>query len=59
MSYDPRLGLLATGSPSGSQVWDTDPSRVATSICQTLKTPVSTFLWKEYLPDIPYTPVCG
>ena len=59
MSYERRLGLLATGSPSGTRVWETSPSRVAASICQTLKAPVSPVLWKEYLPDIPYTPVCG
>jgi WD40 repeat protein len=59
MSYNARLGLLATGSPSGTRVWDASPARVAASICQTLKAPVSPFLWKEYLPDIPYTPVCG
>ena len=36
----------------------TDPARVAASVCQTLKAPVRPLLWKEYLPDIPYTPVC-
>jgi WD40 repeat protein len=59
MSYNARLGLLATGSPSGTRVWETSPAQVAASICQTLKAPVSPTLWKEYLPDIPYTPVCG
>jgi len=59
MSYNARLGLLATGSPSGTRVWETSPAQVAASICQTLKAPVSPLLWKEYLPDIPYTPVCG
>jgi WD40 repeat protein len=59
LSYSASLGLLATGSPSGSRVWDTNTARVAASICQTLKAPVSPVLWKEYLPDIPYTPVCG
>ena len=59
VSYNARLGLLATGSPSGTRVWDASPARVAASICQTLNAPVSNFLWKEYLPDIPYQPVCG
>jgi WD40 repeat protein len=59
MSYSARLGLLATASPSGTRVWETSPARVAASICQTLKAPVLPTLWKEYLPDIPYTPVCG
>jgi WD40 repeat protein len=58
LSYDARLGLLATASPSGARVWETSPAQVAANICQTLKTPVSPTLWKEYLPDIPYTPVC-
>jgi WD40 repeat protein len=59
ISYSASLGLLATGSPSGSRVWDTNPARVAASICRTLKAPVLPALWKEYLPDIPYAPVCG
>ena len=59
MSYSAPLGLLATASPSGSRAWETNPAQVAASICQTLKAPVSPVLWKEYLPDIPYTPVCG
>ncbi len=58
ISYSAPLRLLATASPSGTRVWDADPARVATHICQTLKAPVRTSLWKEYLPDIPYTPVC-
>ena len=59
MSYSAPLGLLVTGSPSGSRVWETSPAQVAASICRTLKAPVSRVLWKEYLPDIPYTRVCG
>jgi WD40 repeat protein len=59
ISYSARLRLLVTASPSGTRVWDTDPPRVATSICQALKAPVRTTLWQEYLPDVPYTPVCG
>jgi WD40 repeat protein len=59
MSYSASLGLLATASPGGSRVWDTNPARVAAKICQTLKAPVQPALWKEYLPDITYTPVCG
>jgi WD40 repeat protein len=58
VSYSAPLRLLATASPSGTRVWDTDPARVATRICQALKAPVRAVLWKEYLPDIPYTPVC-
>jgi WD40 repeat protein len=59
MSYSTSLGLLATASPDGARVWDTKPARVAANICQTLKAPVQPTLWKEYLPDIPYAPVCG
>jgi WD40 repeat protein len=59
LSYSAPLGLLATASPLGSRVWQANPAQVAASICQTLKTPVSAELWREYLPDIPYTPVCG
>ncbi|HXT88950.1 MAG TPA: WD40 repeat domain-containing protein, partial [Trebonia sp.] len=59
MSYSASLGLLATGTTIGSRVWDTEPARVAAHICQTLKAPVQPDLWKEYLPDIPYTPVCA
>ena len=40
-------------------MWETNPAQVAAGICQALKTPVSSALWKEYLPDVPYTPVCG
>jgi WD40 repeat protein len=58
ISYSAPLQLLATASPSGTRVWDTDPARVAIGICQTLKAPVRALLWKEYLPDIPYAPVC-
>jgi WD40 repeat protein len=59
ISYSAPLSLLATGSPAGTRVWGTSPARVAANICQTLKAPVRPVLWKEYLPDIPYTPVCG
>ena len=59
MSYSAPLGLLATSSPNGSRVWETNPAQVAANICQTLKAPVREVLWQEYLPDIPYTQVCG
>jgi hypothetical protein len=59
MSYSAPLGLLVTGSPTGSHVWQTDPGQVATNICQSLHAPVSRGLWTDYLPGIPYTPVCG
>jgi WD40 repeat protein len=58
ISYSAPLQLLATASPSGTRIWDTDPARLATRICQTLKAPVRELLWKEYLPDIPFAPVC-
>jgi WD40 repeat protein len=58
ISYSAPLQLLATASPNGTRVWDTDPARLATRICQVLKAPVRTALWKEYLFDIPYAPVC-
>jgi hypothetical protein len=58
MSYSTSLGLLATGAANGSRVWDTEPARVAAGVCQTLKAPVQPPLWKEHLPDIPYTRVC-
>ena len=58
MSYSAPLGLLVTGSPSGSRVWQTNPAQVATSICQSLKAPVGQALWADYLPGVPYTPVC-
>jgi hypothetical protein len=47
------------GAQGSTRVWDTNPARVAANICQTLKARVLPTLWKEYLPDIPYTPVCG
>jgi len=59
ISYSRPLGLLATGSPSGARVWDTNPARVAANICKTLKAPVRKVQWTEYLPDIPYNPVCS
>ena len=59
VSYSAPLGLLATSSASGSRVWETNPAQVAASICQTLKAPVNPSTWKDYLPDIPYAPVCG
>jgi WD40 repeat protein len=58
ISYSAPLQLVATAAPPGTRVWDTNPARVATRICQTLKAPVRATLWKEYLPDIPYRRVC-
>jgi WD40 repeat protein len=58
MSYSPSLGLLVTGSPTVSHVWQTNAAAVASSICQTLKAPVRQILWSDYLPGIPYNPVC-
>ncbi len=59
LSYSAPLSLLTTGSPLGSRIWDTNPGQVAANICQTLKAPVRSNLWQDYLPDIPYTSVCG
>jgi serine/threonine protein kinase len=59
ISYSAPLGLLATGTPVTTRVWETSPARIAANICQSLKAPVLPTLWKEYLPDIPYSPVCG
>ena len=59
ISYSAPLGLLATDSSSAARVWETSPAQMAANICQTLKAPVLPVLWKEYFPDIPYTPVCG
>jgi WD40 repeat protein len=56
-SSDP-LGLLVTAGTSVTRVWDTDPGTVAAGICQTLKAPVQPALWTQYLPGIPYMPVC-
>ncbi|HUN31032.1 MAG TPA: hypothetical protein VMU95_03360 [Trebonia sp.] len=59
MAYSAPFGLLATGSSSGgTRVWQTSPAAVATSICQTLKAPVRPAQWSDYLPGIPYNPVC-
>jgi WD40 repeat protein len=59
VSYSASLSLLATDSPASARVWETSPARVAANICQNLKAPVRPVVWKEYLPDIPYTPVCS
>jgi WD40 repeat protein len=59
ISYSASLGLLATGSPVSTRVWDTNPAQVAANICRTLQAPVLPTLWKEYLPDIPYARVCA
>jgi WD40 repeat protein len=59
VSYSAPLGLVATGAPGSTRVWDTNPARVAANICRTLQARVLPTLWREYLPDIPYTPVCG
>jgi WD40 repeat protein len=58
MSYSASTGLLATASPSGTRIWQTSPSVVATDICQKLKAPVQRPLWTDYLPGLPYMPVC-
>lgn len=58
MSYSAPLGLLTTASPAGSRVWQTNPAQVATSIFQSLKAPVGQPLWTDYLPGVPYVPVC-
>jgi WD40 repeat protein len=58
ISYSAPLGLVATGAPNGTRVWDTNPARIAANICRTLQAPVRPILWREYLPDIPYEPVC-
>ncbi|MCW2931355.1 MAG: hypothetical protein JWM19_2317 [Actinomycetia bacterium] len=58
MSYSAPFGLLATGSPAGSRVWQANPAQVATSICQSLRAPVRQALWMDYLPGIPYNRVC-
>jgi WD40 repeat protein len=57
-SYSASTGLLATAAPSGTRVWQTEPSVVATDICRTEQSPVRPDLWKDYLPGLPYMPVC-
>jgi len=60
IGYSAPFGLLATGSSSGgTRVWQTNPAVVATSVCQTLQAPVRQAQWTDYLPGIPYNPVCG
>jgi WD40 repeat protein/serine/threonine protein kinase len=58
LSYSAALGLLATASPSGTRVWNTDPATVAAGICRTLKAPVPPSVWTQYLPGVTYAPVC-
>jgi WD40 repeat protein len=58
-AYSAPLGLVVTGAISGTRVWETNPGQVATSICQSLRAPVARGQWADYLPGIPYTPVCG
>jgi len=57
-SYSAPTGLLVTAQATSTRVWQTDPSLVATDICHTLQSPVRPDLWKEYLPGLPYMPVC-
>jgi WD40 repeat protein len=60
VSYSAPLGLLATGSSSGSRVWRTDPGTVAASVCPALQAPVQLIQWTEYLgAGIPYNRVCS
>ena len=58
VAYSASTGLLATGSPTSSHVWQTNLSVVAKGICQTLKAPVRRSIWNDYLTGIPYSPVC-
>jgi WD40 repeat protein len=57
-SYSASTGLLATAQATTTRVWQTSPSVVAADICQTLKAPVQRNLWADYLPGLPYMPVC-
>jgi WD40 repeat protein len=59
MAVSPDGSIIVTRDSTSVRLWDTDPVRVATGICETLRTPVSPNLWKQYeLPPFPYTPIC-
>jgi WD40 repeat protein len=58
MSYNGPTGMIATAGEV-TQVWQTDPDQVAADICGTLRAPVSQQTWHKYLPEYPYTEVCG
>jgi WD40 repeat protein len=57
-AYSASTGILATAAPSGTRVWQTSPSIVATDVCRTLRAPVQRNLWGEYVPGLPYMRVC-
>ena len=58
-AYSGRLGIIATADNIATRVWQVDPTQVAAAVCQTLHAPVSVHAWDRYLPEYPYTPICG
>jgi WD40 repeat protein len=50
--------IAAAGSDRFVRTWDTDPGRVAQSICETAGTRISEKEWRKYVPGVPYLPPC-
>lgn len=59
MAYSGSLGEVATTIGAVASIWQTDPNQLTAGICRTLKAPANRTEWKDDLPGIPYTPVCG
>lgn len=50
------LAVLRDGT--GVDLWDTNPERIAASLCLTIGDPLTPQQWDRYLPGRPYQPPC-
>ncbi len=50
--------FVTTGEPETADLRDIDGGRIADRACGTAANRIDEATWKQYLPELPYTPVC-
>jgi WD40 repeat protein len=60
IAFSPGGRLLATVH-AGERVnlWETDPERIAPSLCRAVGDVITIEQWERYVPNTPYQPPCG